>query len=104
MNFNSSLPELGSLEYSGRTINQSSAAADAAMVGTAQPTTTGPLQWQQKVSCASSSSVAVGAPAASGEEEARKKNTDCVYFLASPLTCKKVCTVFQIFLVFLLNL
>lgn len=24
------------------------------------------------------------------EEEALKKNTDCVYFLASPLTCKKV--------------
>ncbi|CAN4080974.1 unnamed protein product [Withania somnifera] len=25
----------------------------------------------------------------SGEEEALKRNTDCVYFLASPLTCKK---------------
>lgn len=24
------------------------------------------------------------------EEEALKRNTDCVYFLASPLTCKKV--------------
>lgn len=23
-------------------------------------------------------------------EELRKRNTDCVYFLASPLTCKKV--------------
>ena len=34
------------------------------------------------------------APAAStktsAEEEALKRNTDCVYFLASPLTCKKV--------------
>lgn len=26
----------------------------------------------------------------SAEEEAVKSNTDCVYFLASPLTCKKV--------------
>lgn len=26
----------------------------------------------------------------SAEEEALKRNTDCVYFLASPLTCKKV--------------
>lgn len=26
----------------------------------------------------------------SAEEEAIKRNTDCVYFLASPLTCKKV--------------
>ncbi|KAL0409096.1 UNVERIFIED_CONTAM: Zinc finger CCCH domain-containing protein 17 [Sesamum radiatum] len=25
----------------------------------------------------------------SAEEEALKRNTDCVYFLASPLTCKK---------------
>ncbi|CAN1824969.1 Zinc finger CCCH domain-containing protein 17 [Linum perenne] len=24
------------------------------------------------------------------EEELQKRNTDCVYFLASPLTCKKV--------------
>ncbi|KAG5608569.1 hypothetical protein H5410_019850 [Solanum commersonii] len=29
------------------------------------------------------------AAAASAEEEALKRNTDCVYFLASPLTCKK---------------
>ncbi|KAF3650446.1 putative F-box/kelch-repeat protein-like [Capsicum annuum] len=29
------------------------------------------------------------AAAASAEEEAMKRNTDCVYFLASPLTCKK---------------
>ncbi|CAH8383457.1 unnamed protein product [Eruca vesicaria subsp. sativa] len=28
-------------------------------------------------------------PASSPEEEALKRNTDCVYFLASPLTCKK---------------
>ncbi|KAG2302054.1 hypothetical protein Bca52824_030705 [Brassica carinata] len=28
-------------------------------------------------------------PASSAEEEASKRNTDCVYFLASPLTCKK---------------
>nr|GMD67716.1 zinc finger CCCH domain-containing protein 17 [Ipomoea batatas] len=28
-------------------------------------------------------------PMTSAEEEAIKKNTDCVYFLASPLTCKK---------------
>lgn len=27
---------------------------------------------------------------ATAEEEALKRNTDCVYFLASPLTCKKV--------------
>ncbi|KAF3652593.1 hypothetical protein FXO38_11159 [Capsicum annuum] len=26
---------------------------------------------------------------AAAEEEAMKRNTDCVYFLASPLTCKK---------------
>lgn len=30
-------------------------------------------------------------PPVSAEEEALKRNTDCVYFLASPLTCKKVC-------------
>ncbi|XP_015895883.1 zinc finger CCCH domain-containing protein 17 [Ziziphus jujuba] len=28
-------------------------------------------------------------PTTSAEEEALKRNTDCVYFLASPLTCKK---------------
>lgn len=33
----------------------------------------------------------------SAEEEALKRNTDCVYFLASPLTCKKV-LVFRFFL------
>lgn len=30
------------------------------------------------------------AAATSAEDEALKRNTDCVYFLASPLTCKKV--------------
>ncbi|KAL5721554.1 hypothetical protein ACHQM5_005187 [Ranunculus cassubicifolius] len=30
-----------------------------------------------------------GAPVLSAEDEALKRNTDCVYFLASPLTCKK---------------
>lgn len=29
-------------------------------------------------------------PPSAAEEEAIKRNTDCVYFLASPLTCKKV--------------
>lgn len=29
-------------------------------------------------------------PAPSSQDEALKRNTDCVYFLASPLTCKKV--------------
>ncbi|XP_038994164.1 zinc finger CCCH domain-containing protein 17-like [Hibiscus syriacus] len=31
----------------------------------------------------------MGATKTSAEEEALKRNTDCVYFLASPLTCKK---------------
>ncbi|XP_022776505.1 zinc finger CCCH domain-containing protein 17 isoform X2 [Durio zibethinus] len=31
----------------------------------------------------------LGATKTSAEEEALKRNTDCVYFLASPLTCKK---------------
>ena len=30
------------------------------------------------------------------EEEALKRNTDCVYFLASPLTCKKVRLLFNL--------
>lgn len=34
----------------------------------------------------------------SAEEEAVKSNTDCVYFLASPLTCKKVW--FFLFMIF----
>ena len=29
-------------------------------------------------------------PLSAANEEAVKRNTDCVYFLASPLTCKKV--------------
>lgn len=29
-------------------------------------------------------------PETSAEEEALKRNTDCVYFLASPVSCKKV--------------
>jgi hypothetical protein len=29
-------------------------------------------------------------PTPSPQDEALKRNTDCVYFLASPLTCKKV--------------
>ncbi|KAG2701681.1 hypothetical protein I3760_06G056200 [Carya illinoinensis] len=32
---------------------------------------------------------APSAPTTSSQEEALKRNTDCVYFLASPLTCKK---------------
>ncbi|XP_041014030.1 zinc finger CCCH domain-containing protein 17 [Juglans microcarpa x Juglans regia] len=40
-------------------------------------------QQQQKQKQASS------APTTSSQEEALKRNTDCVYFLASPLTCKK---------------
>ena len=35
--------------------------------------------------------------AAPPEEDALKRNTDCVYFLASPLTCKKVCFLFAFF-------
>ena len=35
--------------------------------------------------------------AAPPEEDALKRNTDCVYFLASPLTCKKVCFPFAFF-------
>jgi hypothetical protein len=33
---------------------------------------------------------AAGAKLLTPEEEALRRNTDCVYFLASPLTCKKV--------------
>lgn len=52
----------------------------------------------------SSSSAAAVADAAgemtsSAEEEAFKRNTDCVYFLASPLTCKKVSDSFFFFIV-----
>lgn len=38
---------------------------------------------------ATSSGGGGGGGVASAEEEAFKRNTDCVYFLASPLTCKK---------------
>lgn len=34
--------------------------------------------------------------AISADDEVAKKNTDCVYFLASPLTCKKVFAFFFI--------
>lgn len=34
-------------------------------------------------------------PETTAEEEALKRNTDCVYFLASPLTCKKVRPLFE---------
>lgn len=43
-----------------------------------------PLQPQLQIQPPSSSAVTPSA-----EEEALKRNTDCVYFLASPLTCKK---------------
>ncbi|KAK6252198.1 hypothetical protein QUC31_013918 [Theobroma cacao] len=45
-------------------------------------------QQQQKQAAAAAVAVA-GATKTSAEEEALKRNTDCVYFLASPLTCKK---------------
>lgn len=37
-------------------------------------------------------------PTPSPQDEALKRNTDCVYFLASPLTCKKVLFFFYLFL------
>lgn len=33
---------------------------------------------------------AIEPPEMDGADEARKRKTDCVYFLASPLTCRKV--------------
>ncbi|XVE85511.1 hypothetical protein DITRI_Ditri17bG0096500 [Diplodiscus trichospermus] len=45
-------------------------------------------QQQQQKQPAGEAAVA-GATKTSAEEEALKRNTDCVYFLASPLTCKK---------------
>ncbi|XWS34416.1 hypothetical protein CRYUN_Cryun21dG0036700 [Craigia yunnanensis] len=45
-------------------------------------------QQQQQKQATAEASVA-GAAKTSAEEEALKRNTDCVYFLASPLTCKK---------------
>ncbi|KAL4332736.1 hypothetical protein GQ457_07G017580 [Hibiscus cannabinus] len=44
-------------------------------------------QQQQKQAVAATA--VAGATKTSAEEEALKRNTDCVYFLASPLTCKK---------------
>jgi hypothetical protein len=41
-------------------------------------------------------------PTPSPQDEALKRNTDCVYFLASPLTCKKV--LFFILLTFSLSI
>ncbi|KAK5845922.1 hypothetical protein F383_10385 [Gossypium arboreum] len=47
-------------------------------------------QQQQKQAAVATTTVTVaGATKPSAEEEALKRNTDCVYFLASPLTCKK---------------
>ena len=45
---------------------------------------------QQQQKQAAAETTVVGATKTSAEEEALKRNTDCVYFLASPLTCKKV--------------
>ncbi|PHT59726.1 hypothetical protein CQW23_02089 [Capsicum baccatum] len=45
----------------------------------------GPTPPKQIQPPSSSTTAAVAA-----EEEAIKRNTDCVYFLASPLTCKKL--------------
>lgn len=44
---------------------------------------------QQKQPAASTATTVAGATKVSAEDEALKRNTDCVYFLASPLTCKK---------------
>lgn len=49
---------------------------------------TPPAQPKLQIQPPSSSSTA-GTAMASAEEEGLKRNTDCVYFLASPLTCKK---------------
>ena len=67
-------PEIGRLILLGFALTR------AAMVGGTQP-----LQKQQQLQ----PQTATIAPT-SAEEEALKRNTDCVYFLASPLTCKKV--------------
>ena len=47
-------------------------------------------QPQQHPSTAADSTTTANANVTSVEDEALKRNTDCVYFLASPLTCKKV--------------
>ncbi|KAJ6726118.1 ZINC FINGER CCCH-TYPE-CONTAINING 11A [Salix purpurea] len=46
-------------------------------------------QPQQHPSAAADSTTTANASVTSVEDEALKRNTDCVYFLASPLTCKK---------------
>lgn len=46
-----------------------------------------PLSSTTAAAAAAGTATATAAP--STEEEALKRNTDCVYFLASPLTCKK---------------
>ncbi|GMI87579.1 hypothetical protein like AT2G02160 [Hibiscus trionum] len=51
--------------------------------------TTPQQQQQQKPETAAMTVAVTGATQSSAEEEALKRNTDCVYFLASPLTCKK---------------
>ena len=66
----------------GRSILLGFALTRAAMVGGTQP-----LQQQQQQQLQPQTTTT--APT-SAEEEALKRNTDCVYFLASPLTCKKV--------------
>ncbi|XP_022727103.1 zinc finger CCCH domain-containing protein 17-like [Durio zibethinus] len=46
-------------------------------------------QQQKQAAEAAAAATVSGATKTSAEEEALKRNTDCVYFLASPLTCKK---------------
>ncbi|KAE8653723.1 hypothetical protein F3Y22_tig00117056pilonHSYRG00070 [Hibiscus syriacus] len=47
------------------------------------------LQKQQQQKHAVAATATAGDTKTSAEEETLKRNTDCVYFLASPLTCKK---------------
>ncbi|KAE9444964.1 hypothetical protein C3L33_23138, partial [Rhododendron williamsianum] len=56
------------------------------MVGATQPP---PQQTQQQQQNPQALTVTTATAKTSAEEEALKRNTDCVYFLASPLTCKK---------------
>ncbi|KAK8567495.1 hypothetical protein V6N13_105462 [Hibiscus sabdariffa] len=48
-----------------------------------------PQQQQQQQKPTTAAMTVTVATKSSAEEEALKRNTDCVYFLASPLTCKK---------------
>ncbi|XVF43531.1 hypothetical protein PTKIN_Ptkin02bG0046900 [Pterospermum kingtungense] len=48
-----------------------------------------PTQPQKQAAATTTATTVAGAAKSSAEEEALKRNTDCVYFLASPLTCKK---------------